>query len=133
MSERLSVCSHCRAAGWVCEEHPTEPMDHDQCGGPGMPCTCATGLELERRLDKRRAPAATGDETLWTLTKAGSRARAIARKVPGVGIELRFLWNDDTRETKVYRDSVELAAAASQKREELIGRGWTDTPPHWGM
>lgn len=64
------------------------------------------------------------DETLWTLTTAGSRALAIARKVPGVGVELRFLWNDDTRETKVYRNVVDLAAAANQKREELIGRGW---------
>jgi hypothetical protein len=43
-----------------------------------------------------------------------------------VGIELRFLWNNDTRETKVYRDVVELAAAASQKRDELIVRGWAD-------
>ncbi len=97
-----------------------------------MPCACPIGRELERRLDKRRAPAATGDETLWTLTKAGSRARAIARKVPGVGIELRFLWNEDTRETKVYRDSVELATAANEKRQELIGRGWVDAPPMWG-
>lgn len=32
--------------------------------------------------------------------------------------------NDDTRETKVYRNVVDLAAAANQKREELIGRGW---------
>ena len=54
------------------------------------------------------------DETLWRLTKAGSQARAIARKVPGVGIELRLVWNDDTRRTQVYRTSVELAAAASR-------------------
>ena len=72
------------------------------------------------------------DTTLWTLTKGGSRARAIARKVPGIGIELRFLWNDDTRETRVYRNAVELAAAASQKRDELMARGWVDAPPMWG-
>jgi hypothetical protein len=107
-------------------------MDHDQCGGPGMLCTCAIGLELERRLDKRRAPAAAGDEiTLWTMTKGPNRARALTRQIPGVGVELRFVWNDDTRETKVYRNTDELAAAAIQKRDELIGRGWVDAPPHW--
>lgn len=125
-------CARCHGAGWVCEEHPTEPMDHDRCGGPGMLCTCPIGQDLEQRLDKRRAPAATGDETLWTLTKAGSRARAVARKVLGVGIELRFLWNDDTRETKVYRNTDELAAAAGEKRAELIERGWIpELPPMW--
>ena len=26
--------------GWVCESHPEKPFQHDDCGGPGMPCTC---------------------------------------------------------------------------------------------
>ncbi len=59
-------CPYCHDAGWVCEEHPSEPMDHDQCGGPGMPCTCAIGRELERRLDAIRAKgclAKLGDTT----------------------------------------------------------------------
>jgi hypothetical protein len=53
--------------------------------------------------------------------------------MPGVGVELRFLWNDDARSTQVYRNSVELAATASAKLEELIAAGWVDAPPHWGM
>ena len=53
--------------------------------------------------------------------------------MPGVGIELRFLWNDDTRATQIYRDSVELAAAATAKRKELFAAGWADAPPHWQM
>jgi len=84
---------------------------------------------------KPAAPSGNGqgmtDATLWTLTKGPNRARAVSRSVPGVGIDLRFLWNDDTRETKVYRDSLELATAANAKREELIVAGWTDAPPHW--
>lgn len=72
----------------------------------------------------------TDDRTLWTLTKAGHRARAIARPVPGVGVELRFLWNDDTRETRVYRNTVDLAGAATDKRADLLERGWVDAPPH---
>ena len=27
-------CNH----GWVCEEHPDKPWDHDNCGGAGQPC-----------------------------------------------------------------------------------------------
>ncbi len=49
-------CSHCHDAGWACEAHPTEPMDHDpECAGPAMICTCPIGRELERRLDATRA------------------------------------------------------------------------------
>jgi hypothetical protein len=61
------------------------------------------------------------DATLRTLTKGQHRARAVARAVAGVGIELRFLWNDDTRATQVYSSRVELANAANAKREELLG------------
>lgn len=69
------------------------------------------------------------DAVLWTLTKGEHRARAVTRSVPGVGVELRYIWNDDTRATQVYRNTVELAAAASAKREELIASGWVDVPP----
>jgi hypothetical protein len=73
-----------------------------------------------------------GEETVWTLAKGESRARALTRTIPSIGVELRFLWNDDTRETKVYRNTGELAAAAIQKREQLVGQGWADVPPMWG-
>ena len=73
------------------------------------------------------------DRVLWTLTTGPNRAYAAMRFVPGVGVELRFLWNDDTRATQVYRSGEELAAAASAKREELIANGWTDVPKFaWG-
>jgi len=64
------------------------------------------------------------------LAKGPDRTRAISRAVAGVGVELRFIWNDDTRSTQVYGNTVQLAAAASAKRDELIAAGWTDAPPH---
>ena len=73
------------------------------------------------------------DATLWTLVKGEHRAQAVTRTIPGIGVELRFLWNDDTRATQVYRNTVELAQAASAKREELIAAGWRDMPPSWDM
>ena len=33
-------CSICFASGWVCELHPHKPMEHDNCGGAGVPCRC---------------------------------------------------------------------------------------------
>ena len=38
-----TVCHRCRAGGWVCEDHPHEPMGHRlpdgrECGGAGDPC-----------------------------------------------------------------------------------------------
>jgi hypothetical protein len=48
-------------------------------------------------------------------------------------LELRFLRNDDTRATQVYRSSDDLTAAANAKREELLAAGWVDAPPHWQM
>jgi hypothetical protein len=32
------ACKLCRDRRWICEAHPDQPMDHDGCGGAGMPC-----------------------------------------------------------------------------------------------
>lgn len=33
------VAPPCRClAGWICEDHPDQPLDHDDCGGAGMRC-----------------------------------------------------------------------------------------------
>jgi hypothetical protein len=75
----------------------------------------------------------TNDKRVWALVKNAATARAMAREVAGVGIELRYYWNDELRQSKVYRNSVELAEAASTKREELLAAGWIDQPPPmWG-
>ena len=73
------------------------------------------------------------DATLWTLTREGRSVRAVTRTALGVGIELRFVWDDDTRVSQVYRNTIELAAAASARREELLADGWVDAPPSLGM
>jgi hypothetical protein len=68
------------------------------------------------------------DIAVWTLTKDGHGARAVAREIAGVGIELRYYWDEELRQSQVYRNGEELAAAASVKREQLIANGWTDVP-----
>ena len=94
-----------------------------------MPCSCLLGQELARQLDERRAINA--DTTVWLLSKGPNRASAVTRLVAGVGLELRYNWNDETRATQVYRNTDDLAAAAKAKRDELVAAGWVDAPPHW--
>jgi hypothetical protein len=37
------ICRLCKNTGWLCEEHPTQPWDHDpDCDGVGVACTCNT-------------------------------------------------------------------------------------------
>lgn len=46
----MTKCPKCNDSGWVCENHPSEPMEHKvwkfvfqkECTGAGMPCTCNT-------------------------------------------------------------------------------------------
>ena len=33
-------CERCQDTGWVCEEHPDKPLNHDGCQGAGEPCDC---------------------------------------------------------------------------------------------
>src|SRR5712671_6606140 len=38
------TCRRCFNLRWVCEDHPDQPIHHDDCGGAGVPCpVCNTG------------------------------------------------------------------------------------------
>lgn len=38
---RKLMCLVCRGSGWLCDEHPTLPWDHDdECDGVGIACNC---------------------------------------------------------------------------------------------
>lgn len=34
------ICQLCQGSGWLCDEHPTLPWDHDGCEGAGIVCSC---------------------------------------------------------------------------------------------
>jgi hypothetical protein len=43
MTRRKLGCPICEGGanlGWVCEDHPDKPMEHDDCGGAGARCVC---------------------------------------------------------------------------------------------
>jgi hypothetical protein len=67
---------------------------------------------------------AADEKVLWSLTKGTQSAGAVLRRIEGVGLELRFIWNGELAHSQVYRDVQDLLSASNSKRAELEGRGW---------
>jgi hypothetical protein len=40
MNQLKAVCATCRGSGWLCEEHPAQPWEHEDCDGAGIACSC---------------------------------------------------------------------------------------------
>jgi hypothetical protein len=42
MNQLKAVCPTCRGSGWLCEEHPMQPWEHEHgdCDGAGVACGC---------------------------------------------------------------------------------------------
>lgn len=38
------TCPKCNGGGWVCEDHPDLPWNHNENCGAGMPCSCGRDL-----------------------------------------------------------------------------------------
>ena len=70
----------------------------------------------------------SNDRPLWTLQRGDQRAQAVAREVPGVGLELRITIDGEMRLTQVYGGGVRLGIAAAEKRQALRDTGWHEAP-----
>jgi hypothetical protein len=64
------------------------------------------------------------DEKVLRPPKGTPSAGAVFRRLEGIGLELRFIWNGKLAHSQVYRDVQGLLNASTSKREELEGRGW---------
>jgi hypothetical protein len=40
MKQLKLICAKCRGSGWLCDEHPLLPWEHDHCDGAGIACAC---------------------------------------------------------------------------------------------
>jgi hypothetical protein len=40
MKQLKLICAKCRGSGWLCDEHPQLPWEHEHCDGVGIPCNC---------------------------------------------------------------------------------------------
>jgi hypothetical protein len=66
---------------------------------------------------------------IWRLVRGEQRAQAVARDVPGVGVELVVTINDELRWAQLYRGGLGLGMAAAEKRQALLDAGWSEAPP----
>src|SRR6187399_1283354 len=69
-------------------------------------------------------PPVTSAQPLWRLVKDGHVAEARVRPIEGIGVELRYHWDDELRVSQVFTAWEALEAAAAEKRRELESRGW---------
>jgi hypothetical protein len=67
---------------------------------------------------------AIDEKVLWSLSKGTQSAGAVLRRIEGVGLELRFIWNGELAHSQIYKDVQDLLSASNSKREELEGRSW---------
>lgn len=79
-----------------------------------------------RRQRDAQQPPAPRDRILWVLRRKDQRAEAVLRLVEGIGHELRFLHNGELKRSQVYRDDLELQAAATLMKSNLLARGWVE-------
>ena len=80
------------------------------------------------RLVNPSKPRSANDSPLWTLQHGERRAQAIAREVPGVGIELVVTIDGELRWAKLYRSGIGLGMEAAAKRQALLDKGWVEAP-----
>ena len=85
----------------------------------------SAGVSPNHRPSKRSAePPVASAQPLWRLVKSGHVAEARVRPIEGVGVELRYQWDDELRVSQMFKSWDELEAAAAEKRQELEARGW---------
>ena len=44
------ICPDCQGSGWLCDEHPNLPWDHDDCDGIGVVCRCNAAAATPHRV-----------------------------------------------------------------------------------
>jgi hypothetical protein len=80
--------------------------------------------QVRRQRDQGQQTAGPAQLALWRMTKGGQVAEAVIRRVPGIGLELRYALDGELRSSQVHRDAAALAADAHGKRSEMEAKGW---------
>ena len=74
-------CKLCRDERWICEEHPEQPMGHDECMGAGMPCPRAgRATSTTARVQNHRRPQARPPSVKKPRRGAGLRRQLQERR-----------------------------------------------------
>jgi hypothetical protein len=68
------------------------------------------------------------DAVIWTLHKDARTATAVMRVIRNFGVELRVMYNECLRVSRLYLDESDVLADAGLRRRELESRGWCPGP-----
>lgn len=66
------ACDQCREAphecedGWACEQHPARAFPHDDCAGPGQPCSTLRDIITEDFMPDAEVERMFGGRTIPT-------------------------------------------------------------------
>jgi hypothetical protein len=77
---------HACDEGWVCERHPDQPFPHDDCAGPGMPCS---ELSIRQQVEAALAEARFNVVDVVRAERDGERVPAEVRGLRLDGAERR--------------------------------------------
>jgi hypothetical protein len=80
--------------------------------------------QVRRLRDQGQQTAGPAQLALWRMKKSHHVAEAIIRRVPGIGLELRYALDGELRSSQVHRDTATLAADAHVRRREMEAKGW---------
>lgn len=80
--------------------------------------------QVRRQRDEQHETAVPAQLALWRMTKGRHVAEAVIRRVPGIGLELRYALDGELRSSQVHRDTATLVADAEGKRSEMEAKGW---------
>lgn len=80
--------------------------------------------QVRQQRDQGQQTAGPAQLALWRMRKGRHIAEAVIRRVPGVGLELRYALDGELRTSRVHRETATLAADAEGKRSEMEARGW---------
>ena len=80
--------------------------------------------QVRRQRDCGQRTAGPAQLALWRMTRGQHVAEAVIRRVPGIGLELRYALDGELRASRVHRDAAMLAADAEGKRSEMASKGW---------
>ena len=80
--------------------------------------------QVRRQRDLGQQTAGPPQLALWRMTKGRHIAEAVVRRVPGIGLELRYALDGELRTSRVHRDTATLVADAEGKPSEMEATGW---------
>lgn len=75
---------------------------------------------VRRQRDEQHKTAGPAQLALWRMTKDRHVAEAVVRRVPGIGLELRYALDGELRVSRVHRDTATLAATGRNARTALL-------------